>query len=77
MFTYRVYRNRLRWRTLNRKDLTADIDAATAMTMARKLAADCVVELWRGRNLIATFRPDTRRGVALRAVSFLRIRMIR
>jgi len=59
MFTYRVYEIDCAGRILDRIDFAADINAATALTMARKLAVNCVVELWRGSNLLATFRPDT------------------
>jgi hypothetical protein len=58
MFVYRVYEFDGTGRVSNRLDLPADIDGPEVVITARRLATDCVVELWRGSNLLATFRPE-------------------
>lgn len=57
MFVYRIYQLDKAGKVSNRQDFPADIDAAAALDKAQRLAVDCVVELWRGGNLLATFRP--------------------
>lgn len=60
MFVYRIYELDSTGKVSNRLDLPADIDGPEAVITARRLAVDCVVELWRGSNLLGTFRPETR-----------------
>lgn len=62
MFIYRIYELDAAGRFCNRLDLPADVDSSDAMKTARKMAVGCVVELWRGSNLLATFRPETPSG---------------
>lgn len=57
MFVYRIYELDRAGKLANRHDLSAETDAAEAIDAAQRLATDCVVELWRGSNLLATFRP--------------------
>lgn len=57
VFVYRIYELDSVGRVANRQDLSADTDPADAIATAKRLAVDCVVELWRGSNLLATFRP--------------------
>ncbi len=56
VFVYRIYEIDSAGRVANRRDLSADTDPTEAIATAKRLAVDCVVELWRG-NLLATFRP--------------------
>jgi hypothetical protein len=59
MFIYRIYELDSAGKVSNRQDLSVDVDGPKAAVKARRLAVDCVVELWRGSNLIGTFRPET------------------
>jgi hypothetical protein len=59
MSNHRIYKLDAAGRIAYRLDLPADVDASDALKTARRLAADCAVELWRGSNLLATFRPET------------------
>jgi hypothetical protein len=58
MFVYRIYELDDAGKVSNRLDLPVEVDAHEAMISARRLAVDCDVELWRGSNLLATFRPN-------------------
>ncbi len=60
MFTYRIYELNDDGKEGSRQDFPVEIVAPKAMNRARMLAIDCVVELWRGSNLVATFRPEAR-----------------
>ncbi len=40
-----------------REDMPVEADTAGALALAEAMATDCIVELWRGRNLLATFHP--------------------
>lgn len=55
MFVYRIYELDGAGNVANRRDLSAATDPAEAIAMAQRLAVDCVVELWRGSHLLATF----------------------
>ena len=57
MFIYRIYKINERGQIAFREDMAIDIDTADAFARAEAAAVDCVVELWRGSNLLATFRP--------------------
>jgi hypothetical protein len=57
MFVYRIYELDADGKVANRRDLPMDIEANEAVRQAQRLAVDCIVELWRGSNLLATFRP--------------------
>jgi hypothetical protein len=59
MFVYRIYELDGTGKVSNRLDLPADVDGREAVIKAQRLAVDCVVELWRGSNLLGTFRPVT------------------
>lgn len=41
-------------------DVVIDANPTDAVGIAQELSKDRVVELWRGGNLIATFRPNDR-----------------
>lgn len=58
MFVYRIYELDGSGKIANRQDLPTEIDASEAIERAERLAIDRVVELWRGTNLLATFRPE-------------------
>lgn len=58
MFLYRVYKINGRGHITSREDMPVDTDAAAAIAHAEAIASDCIVELWRGGNLLATFRPE-------------------
>lgn len=58
MFVYRIYELDGTGKVANRQDLPVEADATEAIAKAQRLAVDCVVELWRGSNLVATFRPE-------------------
>lgn len=57
MFVYRIYRIDNRGHIAFREDLPVELDASQAIAQAEAAAVDCVIELWRGGNLLATFRP--------------------
>lgn len=57
MFIYRIYKIKERGQVAVREDMAIDIDTPDAIKRAEAVAVDCVVELWRGSNLLATFRP--------------------
>lgn len=56
MFIYRTYKINERSQVVFREDMAIDIDTPDAITRAEAAAVDCVVELWRGSNLLATLR---------------------
>jgi hypothetical protein len=57
MFVYRIYELDRAGKVASRHDLSAETDSAEAIAAAQRLATNGVVELWRGSNLLATFRP--------------------
>ena len=57
MFVYRIFRSNARGTHAFREDMPVETDAADAIARAEAAATDCTVELWRGSNLLATFRP--------------------
>ena len=57
MFIYRIYKINERSQVAFQEDVAIDIDTPDAITRAEAAAVDCVVELWRESNLLATFRP--------------------
>ena len=58
MYIYRIYELDGTGKVASRHDISVDASAADAIDKAREMAEECVVELWCGGNLLATFRPD-------------------
>lgn len=58
MFVYRIYTINEHGKIAFREDLPIEADAADAIARAEAMASNCIVELWRGGNLLATFRPE-------------------
>jgi hypothetical protein len=59
MFVYRIYRidGCGNGNIALREDMPVEADTAGALARAEAMATDCIVELWRGRTLLATFHP--------------------
>lgn len=57
MFVYRIYQIDDRGHFAFREDLPVELNSTQAIAQAEAAAIDCVVELWRGGNLLGTFRP--------------------